>query len=96
MTKLLFKMTKLLLLIVNSIHQHSFVMPTKEASTDLGEKYLRCLAGGRGWNGSFAIAQDDKVIAQDDKVIACSRKLLFYVKRSLSVNKNSNIWVSSK
>ena len=72
-----------------------FVMPTKEASTDLGEKYLHCLADRR-WIRSFAIAQDDKAVAQDDKVIACSRKLLFYVKRSLSVNKNSNIWVSSK
>ena len=40
-----------------------------EASIDLGEKYLRCLADRRWWIRSFAIAQDDKAIAQDDKIV---------------------------
>ena len=56
--------------------KHLFVMPNdSEASIDLGEKYLHCLADRRRWNGSFAIAQDDKVIAQDDKIIVQTDKI---------------------
>ena len=47
-----------------------------EASTDLGEKYLRCLGDGRRRIRSFAIAQDDKVIAQDDKIIVQDDKVI--------------------
>ena len=61
-------------------------MPTKEASIDLGEKYLCCLADRRRWiqilrratvgTPMRAITQDDKIIAQDDKVIVQDDKVI--------------------